>query len=247
MPFEDPKFIYELLVVNPADTDQRSQGALTMRGIKNAIVGTGTVDAGSFTPNATGQYTGTMDEIQFAADNAIPTDDTTTPPVNGDVLTFDGTDWVPGVAASTAVYASTYIEYADNLNGEIWFLTANEGIDGSGVATVKNDGLLGRGWLLTALVRCHAVVSYDITNQLTSANNIDSGAKTITRDIAGIPYLLAFGRQSIDTQSNSSMKRVSVNLTASAILEVGETISLTSGDNTNIPNSSSTVTVQAIA
>jgi hypothetical protein len=250
MPYEDPKFIYELLVVNPADTDQRSQGALTMRGIKNAIVGTGTVDAGSFTPNATGQYTGTMDEIQFATDNAIPTDDTTTPPVNGDLLKFNGTDWVPSQTASAlpVIQYATFNTYDGVQNGqEVFFINADDQISTNGIATIKNNGDAGRGWLLTADVKLAVNISFSIGASAT--NVIDTAPVQIYRDIAGAVETLSQGRQE-NPNNPSNIQRGSVTAQTSTVLEIGQTLSLiqnVADSNGNIGNAYASVTVQAIA
>jgi hypothetical protein len=246
MPYEDPKFISELLVVNPADTDQRSQGALTMRGIKNAIVGTGTVDAGSFTPNATGQYTGTMDEIQFATDNAIPTDMATTPPVADDLLRFDGNDWVPASVLSTpAIEASLYSGLDGQVNDEIYFTTAEEGIDGGTIATVKNNGDAGNGWLLTALVRCQVSIAYSLQHNNSTAS-YDTEQHTISRDINGVPLILDSWRMAVTTQ-NATTKRFTGNMSASVVLEVGQTLSMIVKKGSNVVAAYSSVSVQAVA
>jgi hypothetical protein len=212
MGFEDPKFISEFVVLNPEDTDQRAQGALTMRAIKNAIVGTGTDTAGSFTPNATGQYTGTMDEIQFATDNAIPTDMTTTPPVAGDSLTYDGTDWVPGTPAALEWYQGTANGYAGQ-NGNLLYFTNDADDIPASVATIVNDA---NGWTLTAVSAC--VLNIGVAWQ---ANNV-----VVNEIQAGTAYIMLDG---ITTLTRGVVSMGAQNLNGSASVSAQAFTNLTPG------------------
>jgi hypothetical protein len=246
MGFEDPKFISEFVVLNPEDTDQRAQGAITMRSIKNAIVGTGTVDAGSFTPNATGQYTGTMDEIQFATDNAIPTDDTTTPPEISDLLQFDGNNWVPvSPSVSAGISDALYADYLGEVNGdEVYFaLTVYDNVPGS-LATIKNDGADGRGWLLTAAADIAVNINFSVQVGGNSTT-INTGVCTIEKNIADTSVRLDVGRQSYSGAAQSF--NFTANLGAAVVLTAGNTLSLVSVGHNTINEMSCSLTVQAIA
>jgi hypothetical protein len=77
-------------------------------------------------------------------------------------------------------------------------------------------------------------------------NDSDTEEHKIVRDIAGVVYNLASGRQSITTNS-SGTKRLAVNLAAFTVLEVGQTLSLVIGNANQVITCKATVTVQAVA
>jgi hypothetical protein len=234
--FEDPKFISEFVVLNPEDTDQRAQGAITMRSIKNAIVGTGTVDAGSFTPNATGQYTGTMTDIDRAIASLYDA------PVTGDVLTYNGAEWESGPLVP-AVQSALFNGYAGTGGAdEIYFTNTDMAdLNAGGIATITNTAL---GWRLTADVDLVLNVAWSVTG--TNSSTDTSLTASTVGDIAGAPTTLAYVREFFSLDSYA--KDYTVAPTVATTLAAGQTISMVLVQVTaTVTDAYASVSVQAIA
>jgi hypothetical protein len=254
MGFEDPKFISEFVVLNPEDTDQRAQGAITMRSIKNAIVGTGTVDAGSFTPNATGQYTGTMDELQAMVDDGLTTasviddladvDTGSSPPVAGDLLHWDGADWVPG---GSTIYSARYDGLAGFSTNEVFFSSEVQNDIPVELATIDNTGAT-TGWRLTVVERLCINISPGYTATANGGLSVKGAVSLNPPDTSQPPPGVNRPAYMADT-SDIAGTGVGVAPTASMVLEIGDVVafSVIAGTNFTSNDATMTLTVQAVA
>lgn len=163
--------------------------------------------------------------------------------VDGDFLKYNGANWVPGLPV---IQDAWFEGYNANVGGELVFTNEDDNIDGNGIATIKNDALGGRGWLLTAVVKCHVVIS---ANLGISQNDTDTRVGLqIVQDIASTNRILSRSDQRT-RQTNSLAHIVTANPSTSVVLEAGETLSIEAFAFSIVSFAScgATVTVQKVA
>jgi len=156
----------DLNPLSPTGADPVSGGDNELRALKNALVGDGTAGNGSFTPTFTGQYTGTAADLNVTktlADSAAQATDgisyfddvNTAGAVAGDLLKYNGTDWV---AVPPLSGSANYTGYAGLYGAQMYFTTEVTNTVPAGLATIVNgDGI--NGWFITAVQDCLVNVS----------------------------------------------------------------------------------------
>ena len=220
MPFEDPKFISDLVITNPTSADLRSAGDEHLRALRLVLIGDGTDQAGSFTSNFTGQYTGTAAELQSIRDQIIPDP----LPEDGDLLVWDTDKFVPQPNVA-AIYEAAYTGYAGIAGAadEVYFTTEAYNTVPVELATIDNPRG-GGGWFLKAVKKCKVDLHFTAQVERTGAT-LNTGNPSILRNVDGVAYTLSTAKNQFDNDGGPVFGAST--LSASVVLDVDETLSCT--------------------
>ncbi|MEE8306183.1 MAG: hypothetical protein V3R81_02900 [Gammaproteobacteria bacterium] len=240
MPFEDPKFISDLVITNPTSADLRSAGDQHLRALRLVLIGDGTDQAGSFTSNFTGQYTGTAAELQSIRDQIIPDP----LPEDGDLLVWDTDKFVAQAPQAPSVFQAAYGGYAGvGGSDEVIFTTEHYDDVPTDLCTIENPAA-GGGWRLTALKRC--TVNLNFTKQIErTGGTVNTGNVRITKNAATVPLVLDQARQQSDNGGGNPYAASSVS--ASLVLEINDTLSCIAPSVSGTQDTNMTLTVQEVA
>lgn len=223
--------ISDLNPSDPSNLDPVSGGAQEIRDVKNALIGDGTPANGSFTPDFTGQYTGTADELNAIAtslQDGVSTLDQLADvaylpaPANGDVLVWQNFGWLPKPRLKGAV---EYAGYGPLVGDQLTFTN----IVGTNtipveLATVDNSGV-GQGFTIEAVEDCYVSVSY--WAGASAASTIQTGKVSVATGITRNPASTAF---SADQGYDTTASDVPAGGLEALFNSTGTTTLLTAGD-----------------
>lgn len=264
MGFTPGNFLPDLIITDPLGTDPKSQGDDHLRNIMKCLIGNGTAGSGSFTPGFTGQYTGTATELNQVNTNlvsfngrtaraVIPTAgdydlegladvNVASPPTAGDVLYWDGADWInlPGDSVFPQPANLFYTGYGGKVGDRLYLLTQQINNNIATYGTLTNDAI--DGWTFEATRDCVVQANADVYYS-SSANN-QGAALAFGLNVVGSTYppqgsgRISQGRCWIEASDLNG-----INTSAAINLSAGDIVSLWEGKGTFLTPLEATLTM----
>ena len=221
MPFEDPKFISDLVITNPTSADLRSAGDQHLRALRLVLIGDGTDQAGSFTSNFTGQYTGTAAELQSVVDQIIPDP----LPEDGDLLVWDTDKFVAQEPKNPVIHSGRYYGGVSGPGDTIYFASAVENIPDNSLVEIINASDVS-GWRLTAKATIMVNISwqYALAGSGGGSARADGTMGLNTSLNTALASVLEADR--VEYSANEGERQASVHVGGNLLLNADDTLTL---------------------